>query len=138
MSHLQTDLIEQNEDIEKDFLRDFINSNDLKDTICFPIATSEFYKFFMEYRNRHGLEKFEYSQKKFTLQMKIYNLEDLKDCVEWKQTKKGKIFVIDFGKIYKDLGMDKLQDEEYKNEDECLDDCLITDDEEDCLSESDE
>jgi len=138
MSHLQTDLIEQNEDIEKDFLRDFINSNDLKDTNCFPIATSEFYKFFMEYRNRHGLEKFEYSQKKLTLQMKIYNLEDLKDCVEWKQTKKGKIFVIDFGKIYKDLGMDKLQDEEYKNEDECLDDCLITDDEEDCLSESDE
>jgi len=42
----------------------------------------------MEYRNRHGLEKFKYSQKKFTLQMKIYNLEDLKDCVEWKQTKK--------------------------------------------------
>ena len=138
MSHLQTDLIEQNEDIEKEFLRDFINSNDLKDTNCFPIAASEFYKFFMEYRNKHGLEKFEYSQKKFTLQMKIYNLEDLKDCAEWKKTKKCNIFVLDFEKMYYDLGMDKLQDEEYKNEDECLDDCLITDDEEDCLTESDE
>jgi len=34
--------------------------------------------------------------------------------------------------------MDKLQDEQYNNEDECLDDCLIPDDEEDCLTESDE
>ena len=42
----------------------------------------------MEYRNKHGLEKIEYSQKKFTLQMKIYNFEDLKDCVEWKKNKK--------------------------------------------------
>ena len=131
-------MIEQNEDIEKEFLRDFINSNDLKDTNCFPIAASEFYKFFMEYRNKHGLEKFEYSQKKFTLQMKIYNLEDLKDCAEWKKTKKCNIFVLDFEKMYYDLGMDKLQDEEYKKKDKCFDDCLITDDEEDCLTESDE
>jgi len=34
--------------------------------------------------------------------------------------------------------MDKLQDEEYKKKDKCFDDCLITDDEEDCLTESDE
>jgi hypothetical protein len=113
MSHLQTDLIEQNEDVEKEFLRDFINSNDLKDTNCFPISASELYKSFMEYRNKHGLEKFEYSQKKFTLQMKIYNFEDLKDCVEWKKTKKCNIFVLDFEKMYYDLVMDKLEDEDY-------------------------
>ena len=35
---------------------------------------------------------------KFTLQMKIYNLEDLKDCAEWKKTKKRNIFVLDFEK----------------------------------------
>ena len=29
-------------------------------------------------------------------------------------------------------------DEEYKKKDKCFDDCLITDDEEDCLTESDE
>ena len=70
--------------------------------------------------------------------MKIYNLEDLKDCIEWKKSKKGNIFVLDFEKMYYNLGMDKLQDEDYLKKDEFFDDCLITDDEEDCLTESDE
>ena len=27
--------------------------------------------------------------------MNVYNLEDFKDCIQWKRTKKGCVFVID-------------------------------------------
>lgn len=136
MSNLQTDLMEQNEDIEKEFLRDYIHSNNLKDTEILPIASTELFKSFNEYRNIHGLDKYEYTQKKFTLQMKIYNLEDLKDCIEWKKTKKGNIFILDPTKMYYKLGMHKIDDD--------IEKCVISDDsydsltEDDCLTDSDE
>jgi len=94
-SELHNSIVSGNTDIETEFLKSFIETYYDPDDISYSIATSELFRLFNEYRKENNCDKYDYSQKKFTLKMNVYNLEDFKDCIQWKRTKKGCIFVID-------------------------------------------
>ena len=94
-SELHNSIVSGNTDIETDFLKSFIEKYYDPDDVSYSIATSELFRLFNEYRKENNCDKYDYSQKKFTLKMNVYNLEDFKDCIQWKRTKKGCIFVID-------------------------------------------
>ena len=76
-------------------LKSFIGKYHDPDDISYSIATSKSFRLFNEYRKENNCDNHDYSQKKFTLKMNLYNLEDYKDCIRWKRITKGCIFVID-------------------------------------------
>ena len=94
-SELHNSIVSGNTDIETDFLKSFIEKYYDPDDISYAIATSELFRLFNEYRKENNCDNHDYSQKKFTLKMNLYNLEDYKDCIRWKRITKGCIFVID-------------------------------------------
>lgn len=100
LSKLQESIQTGNEDIETEFLKDFTQKNYDSNEDTLKIASSELFRMFNEYRKENYSDKYDYSQKKFTLKMKIYNLEDFKDCIKWRPTKKCNVFEMDMKSLH--------------------------------------
>lgn len=105
-SKIHIEFVKGNNDVEKDFLMNYVGLNYVPDDEeIIKINSSDFYNMFIEYARNNIGKDFEYSQKKFTLKMKVYNCEDYKGCIEWKPTKHGKIFQIKIKELYDLFGL---------------------------------
>ncbi len=100
-----------------DFFVDFIystNAMDVDKTFYEIIQynVSNLFDFFQNWKNKNGYSKYEYSVKKFSLEI----LNDYNDCIEKKRKNDGQYFVINRELIIKNLIKNNYLENDTKNE----------------------
>lgn len=108
-SNLHQD-IENDEELELSFIKSFVANNYNEDIPVLSIKSSELFTYFNEYRKTNHCDRYDYSMKKFTTTLKVYNTSCLKDCVTYKRSALSRGFVINMRHIW-----NMIKDEEKLN-----------------------